>query len=102
MIGGEMYNRKGRTAAWAFFRRHFAELRQKAPAFGFSRLIVATGRLCDQSSAAEVTKFFADHKVEAAEKRVEQAVTSIKLCTDMKRRESVNLSAWLRARGDRL
>jgi puromycin-sensitive aminopeptidase len=102
IIGSELMNPRGRDAAWRFFRAHFSELRKKAPEFGFSRLIVFTGRLCDKNSAEEVTRFFAEHPVEAAEKRVAQAVTSIQLCKDLKRRESVNLGTWLRARGERL
>jgi puromycin-sensitive aminopeptidase len=102
IIGAELMNPRGRDAAWRFFRAHFDELRKKAPQFGFSRLIVYTGRLCDKRSAEEVSRFFAEHPVEAAEKRVAQAVTSIQLCNDLKRRESVNLGTWLRARGERL
>ena len=47
-------------------------------------------------------KLLAANKVEAAEERVDEAVTSNKLCSELKKRESANLSLWLRARGDRL
>ena len=104
MISSELANPRGRAAAWSFFKKHFAELRKKAPEFGFSRLIAAGGHFCDEASRADVAKFFAEpaHHVEAAEKRVEAAVTSIRLCSDLKKREAANLSSWLRARGDRL
>jgi puromycin-sensitive aminopeptidase len=99
LIGEELANPKGRAAAWKFFRAHFDELRKKTPDFRFSRLIVSTGKLCDPKSAEEVRSFFADHNVEAAERRVEAAVTSIKLCSDLRKREAASLSRWL---GDRL
>jgi aminopeptidase N/puromycin-sensitive aminopeptidase len=95
MIAMVLSNPRGRAAAWAFFQKHFAELQKKAPAFGFSRVIVATGRLCDDAARAEVTKFFAAHPVEAAERRVAQAVQSIQLCSDLKKREAANLAKWL-------
>jgi puromycin-sensitive aminopeptidase len=97
-----LYNRRGRDPAWGFVRKHFAELRQKTPDFRFSRLILSLGQLCDPAAADGVQKFFAEHKVAAADKRVDEATTSIRLCSDLKKREAANLSSWLRAAGDRL
>jgi aminopeptidase N len=102
LLSVEMANTHGRDAAWKFFREHFSELRHRAPEFGFSRVVLATSRLCDEKSAKEVEKFFAEHKVEAAEKKVAAAVTSIRSCTDLKKRESVNLTRWLQKRNDAL
>jgi hypothetical protein len=102
LLGAELDNRKARAAAWRFIRGHFNEIKQKAPDFRFPRLILALGKLCEPAAADEVRKFFGEHKVEAAEKRVDDAVSSIRLCSDLKKREGAGLSLWLRARGDRL
>jgi puromycin-sensitive aminopeptidase len=102
IIGLEMENPLGRAAAWSFFRKNFSQLRKKAPEFGFSRFMVAAGRLCEPKSAEELRAFFTEHKLEAAEKRVDAAATSIKLCTELKKREAANLSQWLHVHSDRL
>jgi aminopeptidase N len=95
-----LHEKATRQAAWQFVKSSYPQLKEKAPPYGFDRMAGATGSFCDEAARKDVSAFFAqpDHRLES-QRSLQQAQESIAVCTELKGRESANLTAWLRARG---
>lgn len=92
-------NRAARAASWAFVKRNVRALEKRSPARGLSAVVGATGHFCDEGDAKEVESFFRDNRVAGADRALEEAVETIRVCAAFKAREAAGLSAWLAAHG---
>ncbi len=90
-------NARARQATWVFLKTHFAELNRRMPG-AMVRVVRALGGFCDPKTRADINHFFADpaHHVESGERSLRQALSSIDMCVDYKRREAATLPKLLK------
>ena len=67
--------------------------------FTSAEVVGATNVYCDASMHDQVQEFFTEHEVPTAQRTLKQALESIHTCTDLKSRQTPELSQWLQRRG---
>jgi puromycin-sensitive aminopeptidase len=92
-------NPRARAASWAFLKQRFDDVLKRSPPFSMQRVVTASGDFCDAERAAEVRKFFTEHKVEAVDREILQAEESSRACAAFKKRSGAQLSGWLHGAG---
>jgi puromycin-sensitive aminopeptidase len=90
---------QGRTAsatAWRFLRNHYDAIAERSPRLGW--LLTPAAQLCDERSARQVNRFFAElpHRP-STPRRLQQTAESIAECVALRRRTAAPLAAWLHA-----
>ena len=58
-------------------------------------IVAGTGQLCTEEQAREVSTFFAAHPVNAAERALPQAESSIGSCVRLRASQNPSLLQWL-------
>lgn len=98
LIGSVLGNPAGRDLAWTFLKTHWAELQNKLSTWGGSGIVGSTSSFCDARSRDDVRQFFTQHKVEAAERALQQAIEHVNYCIDLRSQQESNLASWLKQR----
>ncbi len=88
-------NRDARDQAWTFIQAHWAEVQAQLTPFVGARVVTATGHLCTPAQQGEVSAFFRNHPVNAAERALPQAVSSIESCVRLRSAQSPDLLRWV-------
>jgi aminopeptidase N len=99
MIAAVMKNPAGAKLAWDFVRAHWPEIEKVGGGFTSAEVVVATSGFCDVEMHDQVRDFFAEHAVPTAERTVKQSLESIHNCSDLKSRQTPELSTWLQQKG---
>jgi aminopeptidase N len=99
LIAAVMKNPAGGKLAWGFVRNHWAEIDKVGGGFTSAEVVSATRTFCEADMQEQVQDFFASHKVPTAQRTLKQSLESIHNCSDLKLRQSSQLSAWLQQRG---
>jgi aminopeptidase N/puromycin-sensitive aminopeptidase len=94
-IGAVMNNPAGRQLAWDFVRQHWTEVQAKLSNYSVGGIVEATAVFCDAGKRDEVQKFFAEHKIPAAERTLQQTLERINGCIDLRAHQETGLQAWL-------
>jgi aminopeptidase N len=85
-----------REATWTFVKEHWPELTRKLGVFqGIPGVVSGLANLCTAGDAADVRAFFAKNPLEAAERRIQQAVDAIETCARVDAAQSPALAEWL-------
>jgi puromycin-sensitive aminopeptidase len=87
--------RAARLAAWEAVKANWPWLRERVGAMGISRLVRATSGL-PYAQREDVARFFAAHPVEEARRALAQALETLDLDEELRRREAGRLAEWLR------
>ncbi len=87
--------RAAREETWRFVKANWKAIQSKLGPMGLSRLVRATAGL-PVELRDDVAAFFAANPVEEAKRALAQALESLDLDAELKRREGGRLAAWLR------
>jgi len=100
LVAGVLRNPAGQKLAWDFVREHWSELEKAGGPFASAEIVGATGVFCNPRMRDQVTQFFSQHKVAAAERTYKQAIEHINVCIDLKSQQEPQLASWLGKRGN--
>jgi len=95
LITAVMRNPAGRELAWNFIRSQWDAVAKAGGPFASAEVVGATGRFCDAGLRDQVTEFFSEHKVAAAERTYKQSIERINNCVDFKSQQEPQLASWL-------
>ena len=98
LIAQELGQSETRGVAWPWVQAHWELVQAQLTTASGANLVSATGSFCTVEQRDQVQRFFAVHKVEAAERTLGKAVDSINACIQLKRTQEPKLKAWLAAR----
>jgi puromycin-sensitive aminopeptidase len=90
-----MGNRKHGAAAWRFVRQHWAQANDAFPSNTIVRMVNSVRLLTEESVAADVQSFFAEHPIEQAAKTLEQILERLQVNTALRARERDRFAASL-------
>ena len=99
MISAVMRNPAGARLAWEFVGQHWTDVEKVGGGFTSGEVVAATNVFCEAGMHEQVREFFALHAVPTAERTLKQSLESIQNCTDLKSRQTPELSVWLQQRG---
>jgi aminopeptidase N len=99
LIAAVMKNPAGGQLAWQFVQNHWSEIDKVGGGFTSAEVVGATNAYCDANMHEQVQDFFTQHKVPTAERTLKQALETIHTCSDLKSRQTPELSQWLQKRG---
>ena len=88
-------NRRHGAAAWQFVRRHWDEANRTFPNNTIVRMIDAVRLLTDETVAADVQAFFAEHPIEQAAKTLDQILERQRVNVALREREANRFPAAL-------
>jgi puromycin-sensitive aminopeptidase len=88
-------NRKHGATAWRFVRQHWTEANAAFPSNTIVRMVGAVRLLTDETVAADVQAFFAEHPIEQATKTLEQVLERQRVNTALRSRETERFAAAL-------
>lgn len=95
LVTGVLQNPDGQKLAWDFIRQHWPELEKAGGPFASAQIVAATSVFCDPQMRDQVTEFFNQHKVAAAERTYKQSIERINDCVDLKSQQEPQLASWL-------
>jgi aminopeptidase N/puromycin-sensitive aminopeptidase len=88
---------ENRDQAWKYIQDNWEKVQtQLTPEMG-GHLVRSTGNFCSADARASVEKFFASHKVPAADKALKHAVENIDGCIELRKLQEPKLKQWLAA-----
>jgi len=94
-VGAMLEKEERQTAAWAFLKSNWSDLRKNFTPWGGANIVRATGRLCDARQREDVQQFFAANPVPASERSLAQALEGINLCVEFRTLQAKNVTSWL-------
>ena len=99
LVTAVMQNPAGQELAWDFIRKNWPAMEKAGGPFASAEIVGATSVFCDAGRRAQVTEFFTDHKVAAAERTYKQSIERIDNCIDLKSQQETQLASWLGQHG---
>jgi aminopeptidase N/puromycin-sensitive aminopeptidase len=100
LVSGVLGNPDGEKLAWDFVRQHWAEIEKAGGPFASAEVVHATSTFCAAGSRDQVTDFFNQHKIAAAERTYRQSIERINICVDLKSQQEPQLASWLGQHGN--
>ncbi|MHB1846001.1 MAG: M1 family metallopeptidase [Deltaproteobacteria bacterium] len=96
VLGRLLENRAAQAATWGFLKGHWDALLAHSTQQSLAwRLIPATGSFCSDEARADVAAFFGAHPVEAGARPLREALETIEICANVRRRDAGELAKWL-------
>ena len=86
-------NRSHGATAWTFVRQHWDEANATFPTNTIVRMVDSVRLLTDETVAADVQAFFAEHPIEQAAKTLEQVLERQRVNTALRARETERFAA---------
>jgi aminopeptidase N/puromycin-sensitive aminopeptidase len=99
LITNVLGNPAGEKLAWDFIQSHWDAVAKAGGPFASAQVVGATSVFCDAEKRDQVTQFFTDHKIEAAERTYKQTIERINNCVDLKSQQESQLATWLGQHG---
>jgi aminopeptidase N len=99
LITGVLANPVGEKLAWSFIQEHWEAVQRAGGPFASAQVVDATSTFCDVHMRDQVADFFAEHKIEAAERTYRQSIERINNCVDLKSQQEPQLASWLGQHG---
>ena len=100
VVSDVLENPDGQQLAWDFVRQHWVEIEKAGGPFASAEVVAATSTFCDAGLRDQVTEFFNQHKVAAAERTYRQSIERINNCVDLKSQQQPQLASWLGQHGN--
>jgi aminopeptidase N len=92
-------NPAARDRALTFVTQHWQALEPKVTIFGGdTNLIRSMSSFCDAQSRDRITAFFAEHKLPAAARTLDQTIEQINNCIVLREKQTPAVEAWLATR----
>ena len=102
IIARVIENPAGQKLGWDFIRQQWNSMKGANGAFGGGSegaIVASTSTFCDPELRDQVQSFFSTHPVPAATRTLKQSLEEIGYCIDMKSRQGIELSNWLKGDG---
>ncbi len=99
VISSVMRNPAGQDLAWNFIRSHWNAVAKAGGPFASAEVVGATSGFCDTGKRDQVTEFFSEHRIAAAERTYKQSIERINACVDLKSQQQPQLASWLGQHG---
>jgi len=100
VVSDVLENPEGQQLAWDFIRRYWGKIEKAGGPFASAEVVNATSTFCDAGLRDQVTEFFNEHKVAAAERTYRQSIERINTCVDLKSQQEPQLASWLGQHGN--
>ena len=92
-------NPDARERTLAFLSEQWTALEPKVAIFGGSTALIASmANFCDARARDRITAFFAEHKLPAAARTLDQTIERINNCIVLREKQTPAVEAWLAAR----
>ncbi len=98
LVSIEMGDRRTRNTAWDYVQKNWPRVQTQLTTSSGGSFVSATGNFCSAERSREVTKFFAEHKVEASDHALQQARDRIADCVSLRAAQGTDLKRWLAAK----
>jgi aminopeptidase N len=95
LITSVLANPDGEKLAWNFILSHWDAVQKAGGPFASAQVVGATSTFCDARMRDQVEKFYAAHKIAAAERTYRQSIERIDNCVDLKTQQEPQLASWL-------
>jgi puromycin-sensitive aminopeptidase len=95
LVAQVFFNREAGELAWRFLTEHWDDLLQRLPDNTIMRMVEGVVALSTPELAAEVQRFFAEHHVPDAGKRLDQALERLQIAVAFRQRETESLERYL-------
>jgi aminopeptidase N/puromycin-sensitive aminopeptidase len=99
LISSVIENPAGEKLAWKFVQAHWDAVQKAGGPFASAEIVGATDSFCDARMRDQVAGFYAEHKIEAAERTYRQSIERINNCVDLKSQQEPQLASWLGQHG---
>ena len=99
VVTAVMGNPAGEQLAWDFVRQNWPEIEKAGGPFASAQVVGATRGFCEAGLRDQVTEFFTEHTVAAAERTYKQSIEGINNCVDLKSQQEPQLASWLGQHG---
>ncbi|MGC1453226.1 MAG: M1 family metallopeptidase [Candidatus Sulfotelmatobacter sp.] len=99
LVTAVMGNPAGEQLAWDFVRQNWPEIEKAGGPFASAQVVGATSVFCEAALRDQVTEFFTEHTVAAAERTYKQSIEGINNCVDLKSQQEPQLASWLGQHG---
>ncbi len=90
-----------RVQAWTFLKQNWQKAATTFTVSSGQSVIAATGSFCSKGDREDVAQFFAEHKVAAAERTLQIALSRIDACASARESQQPELDQWLKQNGAR-
>ncbi len=87
--------RDTREQTWSYLQQNWDKVHAQFTTNSGSRVVAAAGTFCSVEKRDEVAKFFAIHKVDAAERTLAKALDNISDCVHLQETQEPSLREWL-------
>ncbi|WP_158790970.1 M1 family metallopeptidase [Granulicella sp. L60] len=88
-------DRETRDQTWTYIQKNWDKVHAQLTVSSGAEVVGAMGSFCTVRQRDEVAGFFADHKVDAAERTLAKAIDSINDCVQLRDSQELNLHQWL-------
>jgi aminopeptidase N/puromycin-sensitive aminopeptidase len=95
LLGVELENQVTQELAWTFIQHNWDKVMAQVTTESGSSLVGATGSFCSSDKIAQISSFFAEHKVPASARALARAKDDIGDCVDLRAAQEANFKVWL-------
>ena len=88
---------KNRDQTWQFIKAHWDQVHAQLTTDSGSYLVRNLGNFCSADARDDVEKFFAVHKVDAADVALKHSLEHIDECIEFRKLQEANLESWIAA-----
>ena len=94
-IAIELSRYQTRAVAWQYVKTHWDRVHAQFTMSSGNQVVGATGSFCSAADRADVQQFFAEHKVDASERALRNALQAIDSCVQFRGTQNPKLTQWL-------
>jgi aminopeptidase N len=95
-IASALSNPATSELGWKWLKKRWSKVESGLSMTSGGAIVQATRSFCDSDSRQDVEKFFSEHKIFSAERKLQQSLESIDSCIYYRNRQQNVLAAWLR------
>ena len=85
-----------RAQVWTFVKGHWPGLENRLASYTRGEIFGATSAMCDAGERDDVQAFFAEHRIDSADRTMRQSVERMNMCISMRTQQSARLQSWLK------
>ena len=94
-LAGELHRLATREVAWQYIQDNWDKVSAQLTTFSGAYIVGATDAFCSEDKIAEISSFFAAHKVAATERTLARAKDQINDCIALRAAQEPSLKSWL-------
>jgi aminopeptidase N len=94
-LAGEVRNIATRDTAWQYIQNNWDKVAAQLTTFSGAYIVESTGAFCSEDKIAEISSFFATHKVAATERTLARTKDQINDCIALRAAQEPSLKSWL-------